>query len=377
MSPPNEASKTVEFNVRHVETPKASPYLTVVQGVTIQRAVPLGAEPLVLGRDPDRPFYLPDADVSRSHCEVRLAGAIVFVRDLGSTNGTFIDGVRVEGERPLPVSSLLQVGRHALKHELLRPEEVARHRQFASELESARRYVMALIPEPLSSGPLRTEWCFVPSSVLGGDALGYHELEGGRLAFYVLDVCGHGVAPAMHSASVLNAVRGQSLPGADFADPSQVLERLNETFRMEDHGGMYFTFFYGVVDRARGKLRFASAGHPPAILLGADGAIRRRLSTKNPPIGILSEKSFEESESEIDRGDRLYVFSDGVFEFPDAQGRELGLEDFERQLVASATPRAAGEPQRLYRASCSAAGTDLLADDFTLLVLERAPEARP
>jgi serine phosphatase RsbU (regulator of sigma subunit) len=375
MSVPKEPARTVQFSIRHVEPPKVAHYLTVVQGVTIQRAVPLAAAPLVIGRDPGRAFFLSDEDVSRSHCEVRLAGDVVLVRDLGSTNGTFVDGVRVEGERPLPVSSLLQVGRHALKHELLRPEEVDRHRQFAGELESARRYVQALIPGPISSGPLRTEWCFVPCSVLGGDALGYHELEGGRFAFYVLDVCGHGVASAMHSASVLNAVRGQTLPGADFARPAQVLERLNQTFRMEDHGGMYFTFFYGVLDPAGQRLRYASAGHPPAIVLGGEGRIERRLATKNPPIGTLADRKFAEAEAEFRRGERLYVFSDGVYEIRDAQGRERALEDFERELVASATPRRAGDPLRLHAAACSASGATLLPDDFTLLVVEHAPGA--
>jgi pSer/pThr/pTyr-binding forkhead associated (FHA) protein len=405
MPTPSDAGKTIALSVPRAEPQQAVHYLTVVQGVTIRRAAPITAEPLIIGRDPSRAFHLPDADVSRSHCALRLVADTVLVRDLGSTNGTFIDGVRVTEERALPVSSHLQIGRHALKHELLRPDEVARHEQFASELERARRYVEALIPEPLEHGPLRTEWCFVPSSVLGGDALGYHELDGGLFAVYLLDVCGHGVASAMHSASVLNTLRSQTLPGVDMREPSQVLARLNEAFAMDDHGGMYFSLFYGVVDAAHRRMRYSSAGHPPAIVLGPRGEIRRRLAMKNPPIGAIARRAFAEAESELELDERLYVFSDGVYEIVDRDGRDRTLADFERELAppmdsplseasrlagarhAAEAPRLSdplrpsealrlmSEPQRLYKAACAAAGSELLADDFTLLLLEHAPRA--
>jgi serine phosphatase RsbU (regulator of sigma subunit) len=373
MSNPNPPMKTVQFSIRHLTPPKALHYLTVVQGVTIERAVAVTSEPLVLGRDPSRPFFLPDVDVSRAHCELRLVGDTVFVRDLGSTNGTFVDGIQVMSERDLPVSSHLQVGRHTLRHELLSPTDVALHEEFARDISRARKYMEALLPAPLDRGPTRTEWCFVPSSVLGGDAIGYHELQGGRLALYVLDVCGHGVGSVMHAASVLNTVRGGMLPDTDFGEPGQVLRRLNDAFQMEDHSGMYFSIFYAVIDPAAHRIRYASAGHPPAILLGVDGRIRSRLSLKNPPIGALGGRAFEQAEASFEPGERLYVFSDGAYEFLDREGRERGLEDFERALVSDRADRSAGEPRRLYDLVCSAAGTTLLPDDFTMLVVEHAP----
>jgi serine phosphatase RsbU (regulator of sigma subunit) len=369
MPPTYDAGKTIEISLRRFDAPKAGHYLTVIQGAAVRRAVPIAAEPLVLGRDPSRPFFLPDADVSRSHCSLRLDGDAVLVKDLGSTNGTFVDGARVTAERVLPVSSLLQVGRHALKHELLRPDEVAHLEQLANELERARNYVKALIPAPVPSGPLRIDWCYVPSSILGGDALGYHAIAGGRLAVYVLDVCGHGVASAMHSASVLNALRSQTLPNADFGEPAQVLERLNGAFRMEDHDGMYFSVFYGVLDPASRRVTFATAGHPPALVVGADGAIRHRLTTKNPPVGIFEGQTFRQSEAPFEAGDRLYAFSDGVYEIVDRDGRDRGLEDFERELLATSRQGPA-DPRRFYETACATAGTDVPQDDFTLLVAE-------
>src|SRR5262245_42390789 len=126
MSTAFDAGKTLPETFRIRDVLKAAHYLTLAKGGIAERAVPITTEPLILGRDPSRPFHLPDPDVSRSHCSVRLVGDQVLVRDLGSTNGTFVDGTRVREEVPLPVSSRLQIGRHGLKHDLLRPDEAAR-----------------------------------------------------------------------------------------------------------------------------------------------------------------------------------------------------------------------------------------------------------
>ena len=376
MSPTNNPfNDTIECAVPRGTPPNAGHYLRVVRGA-IGRLVPLSEEPLVLGRDPSRAFHLADDGVSRSHCEVFLVGRVVLVRDLGSTNGTFVDGVAATETRPLPPSSLLEVGRHALRHELLTPEEVARHAQLERELERARRYVEGLIPPPLVEGPLRAEWCFVPSLGLGGDALGYTALDDDRLAFYVADVCGHGVDSAMHVAAVINALRGRTLTDTDFHEPAQVLARLNEAFGMDDHSGMFFSIWYGVLERSRRRLRFSSAGHPPAILRAEDGRLRARLGRKNPPVGTLPGRVFGQDELSFEHGERLYVFSDGVFEIQDREGRERGYDDLEHWLAAS-SDRSYGEPARIYDAACRAAGTELLEDDFTMLVLSYAPSTCP
>jgi pSer/pThr/pTyr-binding forkhead associated (FHA) protein len=329
MSLPEEVGKTIAFSTKRPPEARAVHCLTAVQGVVVGRSLAVTSEPLVLGRDPSRPFHLPDAEVSRSHCEVRLAGDVVLVRDLGSTNGTFVDGRRATGERALPPSSRLHVGRHVFRHDLLAPEEVARQEQLSRELERARRYVEALIPAPLQAGPVRTAWCFVPCSVLGGDAFGYHELEAGALALYVLD--------------------------------------------MDDHSGMYCSVFYGVLEPGTGRLVYSSAGHPPALLLDAAGRVRSRLALRNPPIGTLEGQAFGQEEAVLGRGERLYLFSDGAYELRDRDGCERGLEDFERLLLAPEAERLRGDPRSVYERTCELVGAGSLEDDFTLLVVERVP----
>ncbi|MBK9387640.1 MAG: SpoIIE family protein phosphatase [Planctomycetes bacterium] len=353
----------------HLAPKNAAHFLTVVEGVEPERSVRLGAEALILGREGSRPFHLPDPEISRSHCELKLVGESLRVRDLGSTNGTYIDGERVEGERELPVASLLQIGKHTLRHELLSPEEVARHEQLSGELERARRYIEDLIPLPWSDGPVRVDWCLVPTARLGGDCLGYHALADGRIAIYLLDVCGHGVGSALHSASALNMLRRSTLPACDFGAPEIVLQRLNETFAMEDHGGMYFTLWYGVLDPRSGELRYSSAGHPPALVLEPSGAIVARLRCPNPPIGVLAGKRFTAAATQLERGQRLFVFSDGVYELGAAGSGGDGIAALEA-LLSSLGDSPLAEPRRLYDRARVAVGGEL-GDDYTLLVLSR------
>lgn len=340
--------------------------LVVVEGASAGERFVLGRE-LSIGRDPTCDVRLVDRSVSRLHCRVSLAEQRALVTDNGSTNGTFVDGVRVQGSAVLKPGALLQIGDHLLRHDVCTTAEAAREVELAQDLRKAREYVAALIPAPLARADVRIEWAFQPCAALGGDLLGYHWIDDARLALYVLDVCGHGAGPAMHSASVFNALRGQTLPHTDFAAPAQVLSALNQHFAMERHGGMYLTMWYGVLEPRTRRLSFASAGHPPALLL--EGARSTRLATKSPPIGVSEGRRFTQAQAEIRAGARLWVLSDGVFEFTSSDESVFSLDEFERGLLA--TPRSS--PSDVQRALQGRAKRGVFEDDFSMLTVSMGP----
>ena len=133
-----------------------------------------------------------------------------------------------------------------------------------TELEQAAHYVESLLPAPTRDGPVATDWLYRPSAGVGGDAFGYHWLDDRRFAFYLLDVCGHGVGAALLATTVMNVIKARTLTGADFAAPASVLAALNAAFPMSAQNGMYFTIWYGVYDAAEGEVEFAGAGHHAA-----------------------------------------------------------------------------------------------------------------
>lgn len=234
----------------------------------------------------------------------------------------------------------------------------------AGQLAQAAEHVVSLLPPPVTDGPIRTDWHFVPSALLGGDAFGYHWLDADHFALYLLDVCDHGVGPALLSVSVLNVLRSQSLPDADFHVPAQVLARLNDTFQMEQHNDLYFTLWYGVYNRATGRLDYASAGNAQALLYGAEGDCAD-LSTPNMLIGGMPDMVYKSSSAAITAPARLYIFSDGVHEVELPDGSLWGQDRLKAFLANPAADQS--ELKALYTTLETAQGFTGLEDDFSIM----------
>jgi sigma-B regulation protein RsbU (phosphoserine phosphatase) len=201
----------------------------------------------------------------------------------------------------------------------------------SAELAEAAEYVRSLMPPPLREGAVCADWRFQPSTQLGGDAFGYHWLNTREFAFYVLDVCGHGVGAALLSVSVMNVLKNQSMPNVDFADPAAVLAALNRTFAMEKQNNMFFTIWYGVLSPETRALRFACGGHPPAVLLYG-GSAPQPLRAQGAIIGGFPEATYDTGRMQLSPGARIYVFSDGVYELERDNGSTATLEEFTCEL---------------------------------------------
>lgn len=345
-------------------------FLVVIQGNLAGRRLRFGADPITLGRKMVCDFVLPDAEVSGRHCQVsaRPGEADALVTDLNSTNGSFIEGKRFEGTARLPNGGLLQIGGQIIKHEYRLPSELEQSLELDRDMEKASSYVKALLPAPIRSGPVRTDWFFLPSATLGGDAFGYQQLDDDTFAGYVVDVSGHGAGSAMHSVSVMNVLRQRALPFTDFADPAQVLHSLNMMFQMESHGGMYFSIWYGVYQPKTRVLRYSSAGHHPSYLALPSRKELLALQTRNLMIGAIPEAKFVAEQVAVAPGSVLYVFSDGVFEVVTKEGTQWGLPDFLPLLTQPPLPDVS-EPERLYREVQKVARHGALDDDFSMLVV--------
>jgi len=204
-----------------------------------------------------------------------------------------------------------------------------------AELDEAARYVQSLFPEKHEDDIVKTDWVFIASTDLAGDTFGYHWLDDDHFAIYLLDVCGHGVGAALHSVSAINVMRSQSLPGVDFHDPGAVLSGLNEAFDMEKHNDMYFTMWYGVYNKNTREMVYSSGGHPASVLV-RPGADLQRLATPGMIVGGMPGLTYMTETIKIESGDKLYVFSDGVYEVDYKDGSGMMTDDeFAEQLNAA------------------------------------------
>jgi sigma-B regulation protein RsbU (phosphoserine phosphatase) len=242
----------------------------------------------------------------------------------------------------------------------------AQQRVIASELAEAANYVRSLLPPPMTGdqAAVKAGWRFITSSQLGGDSFGYHWLSPHQLAIYLLDVCGHGVGSALLSVSAINTIRNRTLPGTDFAVPSQVLAALNRTFPMEEQSGKYFTMFYGIYDTQTREMVHASGGHPPAIAIAPDGTATN-LSSTGMMIGAFHFAKFGDRRTTLVEGSRLFMFSDGCYEVSNAEETMMTLADFSA-ILASAAPHA-DALDRIVVAAQAWQGKPDFDDDFSLV----------
>lgn len=233
------------------------------------------------------------------------------------------------------------------------------------ELAEAAEYVRSLLPPPVKGPPIDADWQFIPSTQLGGDAFGYHWLDKDHLVIFLLDVCGHGVGAALLSITVMNVLRAQSLSNTDFHDPVAVLTALNDVFPMEKQNNMFFTMWYGVWNATTRQLKYATAGHPPALLFTRDDP-PKQLATEGLVVGAASNVTFTSASCNVAAGSQLYVFSDGVYEITQKNNTMLHLDDFIKILQeAGKSPKHAIET--VHEKILTLSKSPLLADDYSLL----------
>ncbi|MGB3670089.1 MAG: SpoIIE family protein phosphatase [Phormidesmis sp.] len=228
---------------------------------------------------------------------------------------------------------------------------MAQTNRLENELAEAATYVSSLLPKDTpedASNCVSISSRFISSQELGGDCFDHYWLDPDYLVMYLLDVSGHGLGAALLSTSVLNVLRSQSLPGVNFYRPESVLKGLNEAFQMNDQNDKYFTIWYGVYNRSNHQLSYASAGHPPALLITPrnpraavkpEDIVLEQLRTPGMPIGMMPDSVYQWQRCSVPRNSRLYIFSDGIYEICPANQASithqtlLGLDGFTSLLA--------------------------------------------
>jgi serine phosphatase RsbU (regulator of sigma subunit) len=206
-----------------------------------------------------------------------------------------------------------------------------------------------------------------PHDVVGGDYYRVQTLADGRHAFMLADVAGHGVAAALYTMT-LHALWHEHAQA--LVDPALFLNRVNTSLDPLTMGDSFTTAFVGLIDPLTGRLDYASAGHPPALLRHASG----RMEVLDPldlAVGMLPEVEFRSASAVLEPGGMLLLCSDGALEAKAPGGEEFGLERL-LALVAQADPTDVrtllGEVEL---ALLRHAESIHLEDDLTMLALTR------
>src|ERR1700674_301004 len=146
---------------------------------------------------------------------------------------------------------------------------------------------------------------------LGGDCYEFMPLANERLALVVGDASGKGVAAALMIASVQSSLRTAALFTEE--DLATLLKIVNLQAYASSLADRYATVFYGVFDRATRTLRYVNAGHNPPIVFRDDGSVHW-LEPSGVPVGMFPDSNYQESVFQLNRGDLVIAYTDGVIE---------------------------------------------------------------
>ena len=185
-----------------------------------------------------------------------------------------------------------------------------------------------------------------PSGHVGGDLVGCFPIDARRIAFYGIDVSGHGVASAIMTARLAGLLSGASPEQnialtlgpdgtRDAVSPVIVAARLNRMLIEEMQVEQYFTLAYAEVDLQSGQVAIVQAGHPHPTVLRRDGRIEY-LGEGGLPIGLIPDASYTLTEAQLFPGDRLILVSDGITECPDTANVELGEDGLAAMILRNA-----------------------------------------
>ena len=230
----------------------------------------------------------------------------------------------------------------------LNKELIWRQERIEEDLAAAADIQKSLLPRKIDAiSRLAFAWKFQPCNKIGGDIFNMAQLDDDHWGIYMLDVSGHGVPAAMVAVSVFQNLHPQTgrilmkpggIPGVRaIRSPARVLEKLDLEYTF-DRFNNFFTINYVILNAATGEFSCSSAGHPPPVIIRTNGSLDI-MTSGSPPIGTRDLRlvdefiAFPEEKMKLNPGDKLLLYTDGVFEYQNRQRAFYGSERFHRKLL--------------------------------------------
>jgi sigma-B regulation protein RsbU (phosphoserine phosphatase) len=240
------------------------------------------------------------------------------------------------------------------------------------ELLSAARYVESLLPAPGILLPgIEMAHAYRPALTLGGDLFNVVRWDEHSLGLYLLDASGHGVSPALRSASFSTFLREDSLlHQVGTSDPGAILTEANRQFPLTEDGN-YFTIIFLLIDIRSRTLFYATAGHHGALVQRLTGEIFW-LTQPNLPLGFDPANVYRTTAVPLMPGDRLYVLSDGLYEIPSPGGELWGQARLEATMRDQGHRPVGDVLLRTIEEAARWRGQDDFPDDVAIMGIEIA-----
>ena len=244
------------------------------------------------------------------------------------------------------------------------------HRRIAEELRVAGVLQTAILPNAFPDEPdYAIHASMTPAREVGGDFYDFFPVGpagAGKVAVVIGDVSGKGVPASFFMAVSRTVVKGLAQGGLA---PGRVLAEANETLCRENPLDLFVTVFCALLDTATGELLYANGGHNPPYHLAADGTVTPLPLTGGVALGVMDGLTYKEERLNLAPGEGVFLFTDGITEAFDGEGREYGEKRLIRCLGDAAALDARAVIERVTADVAAFTGDAEQSDDLTCLSL--------
>ena len=252
------------------------------------------------------------------------------------------------------------------------------NKQFERELELAQTIQLGFLPKNFPRhDKVAFHSFYQPCSFLGGDLFDVFMIDSDHIGMYIADVAGHGVSAALISGLLKMAVLSVreyhgAAPHADgLLHPDVALASLNEMLAKELPEDEFITLLFAVFEVSTYTFHIATAGHIPPLV---HNTITREVVAwdipRRPPLGLISGTEYPVVSYQVERGDIILFYTDGLTEALNARGEEFSLEELTKVFKQAAHQGPAGITKTIYEAVDRFRAGHEISDDFTMLVAE-------
>jgi sigma-B regulation protein RsbU (phosphoserine phosphatase) len=241
------------------------------------------------------------------------------------------------------------------------------------DLTTARDIQQYILPQVFPPFPEESDKMDVYASMeaakdIGGDFYDFFRIDDERFAFVIADVCGKGIPAALFMAVSRTMIRSK---GSQCDNAGECLTESNRLLASYSVDCMFLTVFYAIYNTNTGFITYCNAGHNPPHLLRANGTIEELPMARNMIVGAFDDIEYKEDTLQLEHGDTLVMFTDGVTEAMNGAEQEFGVERLDNILSGMA-----GKGSQQIVEAVKAGVSDFVddaeqSDDITMLVLKR------
>ena len=239
------------------------------------------------------------------------------------------------------------------------------------ELEVARRIQTSILARHAPAIPgLEVAGIVRPAAQCSGDFLDYLPLPGGCLGVALGDVSGHGLGPALIAAQTSTCLRTLTRVCGGRID--HLMTEANALLHQSTPGESFVSMAIVAVDPVSNALHYVNAGHPPALLFGADGTFRAELEAGDLPLAVAPDTSYRlEGPVALRRGELVVLVSDGLLEAWSEGGDSFGRQRLRQLVSANHRLPCAELVQAVYDGVRAFSGRGPQHDDMSVVALRR------